>query len=224
MRQPVSCILVGVVLGACSHWPPVVETVADVNRLPPDQRDVRCIGCGEAEVAAIAARLRSLDYLFLNTKSPVTDSSISAIATIGTLRQLVVRDASRVSNAGISKLSGMTGLRELMLYDAAHVSDQGLLTLARSKGLSSLYISGAPAVTDEAIKELRGRMPDCSIRTDRDSEPATPPNKGMKLTKLSAAPAHGRLVWLSSRCRLMPAPSRQHAGTASQLIPGVGRT
>jgi hypothetical protein len=42
-----------------------------------------------------------------------------------------------------------------------------------------------------------------------------PPNKRMKLTKLSAAPLLGR------RCRLVPAPSRMHAGTASQLIRGV---
>ena len=39
-----------------------------------------------------------------------------------------------------------------------------------------------------------------------------------ELTKLSAA-------WLQERtCRLMPAPSRLDAGTASQLIPGVMRT
>ena len=42
-----------------------------------------------------------------------------------------------------------------------------------------------------------------------------PSNKGMKLTKLSAAPLQVR------RCRLMPAPSGLDAGTASQLIPGV---
>jgi hypothetical protein len=41
------------------------------------------------------------------------------------------------------------------------------------------------------------------------------PNKRMKLTKLSAAPFRGR------RCRLMPAPARSDAGTASQLIRGV---
>jgi hypothetical protein len=47
---------------------------------------------------------------------------------------------------------------------------------------------------------------------------ALPSNKGMKLTKLSAA-------WLPEwTCRLMPAPSRLDAGTASQLIPGVRRT
>jgi hypothetical protein len=51
-----------------------------------------------------------------------------------------------------------------------------------------------------------------------------PSNKGMKLTKLSAASEHGRLAWLSLRCRLMPAPARMDAGTASQLIPGVRQT
>jgi hypothetical protein len=45
-----------------------------------------------------------------------------------------------------------------------------------------------------------------------------PPNKRMKLTKLSAAP------WLVWRCRLMPAPAGLDAGTASQLIRGVLRT
>jgi hypothetical protein len=44
-------------------------------------------------------------------------------------------------------------------------------------------------------------------------------NKGMKLTKLSAA-------WLPAwTCRRMPAPANSmDAGTASQLIPGVRRT
>jgi hypothetical protein len=44
-----------------------------------------------------------------------------------------------------------------------------------------------------------------------------PPNKRMKLTKLSAA-------WLPEwTCRLMPAAARMDAGTASQLIRGVRR-
>ena len=45
-----------------------------------------------------------------------------------------------------------------------------------------------------------------------------PPNKRMKLTKLSPAPFRGR------RCRLMPALARSDAGTASQLMRRVRRT
>jgi hypothetical protein len=51
-----------------------------------------------------------------------------------------------------------------------------------------------------------------------------PPNKGMKLTKLSAAPTLAPQAALGRRCRLMPAPARMDAGTASQLIPGVRQT
>jgi hypothetical protein len=49
-------------------------------------------------------------------------------------------------------------------------------------------------------------------------------NKGMKLTKVSAAPTLAPQAALGRRCRRMPAPSRSGAGTASQLIPGVRRT
>ena len=52
----------------------------------------------------------------------------------------------------------------------------------------------------------------------REDTPRRRPNKGMKLTKLSAAPFRG------AKCRLMPAPAGLDAGTASQLIPGVRRT
>jgi hypothetical protein len=50
------------------------------------------------------------------------------------------------------------------------------------------------------------------------------PNKGMKLTKLSAAPTLAPQTALGRRRRRMPAQSRMDAGTASQLIPGVLRT
>ena len=45
-----------------------------------------------------------------------------------------------------------------------------------------------------------------------------PSEKGMKLTKLSAAPLRGRSV---ASC---PRRSTSDGGTASQLIPGVRRT
>jgi hypothetical protein len=49
-----------------------------------------------------------------------------------------------------------------------------------------------------------------------------PPNKGMKLTKLSAAATLTPQAALGRRCRRMPAPvSGMDAGTASQPMPGV---
>ena len=56
------------------------------------------------------------------------------------------------------------------------------------------------------------------VLTSAQDAGSVPPNKRMKLTKLSAAP------WLVWRRRLMPAPAGMDAGTASQLIRGVLRT
>jgi hypothetical protein len=51
---------------------------------------------------------------------------------------------------------------------------------------------------------------------------AGPSNKGMKLTKLSAAPTLAPQAPLGRSCRRMPAQANgMDAGTASQLIPGV---
>ena len=63
-----------------------------------------------------------------------------------------------------------------------------------------------------------------AFRNDEDLR-TTPSNKGMKLTKLSAAPTLAPQAALSRRRRRMPAPANgMDAGTASQLIPGVRPT
>ena len=51
-----------------------------------------------------------------------------------------------------------------------------------------------------------------------------PPNKAFKLTKLSPAPSLVLRARLGRRCRLVPAPTRIDAGTASQLNARVRRT
>ncbi len=61
-----------------------------------------------------------------------------------------------------------------------------------------------------------------SKATDHEGLIGEPPNKGMKLTKLSAAPTLAPQAALGRRCRRMPARANgMDAGTASQLIPGV---
>jgi hypothetical protein len=51
------------------------------------------------------------------------------------------------------------------------------------------------------------------------------PNKGMKLTRLSAVPTVAPQAALGRRCRRMPAPANgMDTGTASQPIPGVRPT
>ena len=75
-----------------TSWPPVVTTVKDIKALPADTTSVRGIGVGDAEVRAVAERLKSLDYLYLNSKSPITDSGAAAISDLASLRQLVIEN------------------------------------------------------------------------------------------------------------------------------------
>jgi hypothetical protein len=94
----------------------------------------------------------------------------------------------------------------------AGLGGEARLDRLRMAAMCSVGIAGGALV--------RGHR--CSVATERPRQTGVttrpPPNKGMKLTKLSAA-------WLAEwTCRLMPAPTRSDAGTASQLIPGVMRT
>ena len=94
----------------------------------------------------------------------------------------------------------------------AGLGGEARLDRLRIAAMCSVGIAGGALVRDHR----------CSVATERPRQTGVatrpPPNKGMKLTKLSAA-------WFPEwTCRLMPAPTRSDAGTASQLIPGVRLT
>jgi hypothetical protein len=168
-------VLVVTMLACRGHWPPVVSTVRDIENLPVMQRDLRCIKCGEAEAAAIARRLQHLEYAYFNTTSMVTDRSVLALASITSLRQLVITDASRLSDASLSTLSKLSNLRELILDSASGISDVGMEELAESHTLERIYLSDAPNVTGRGIQQFRSKLPGCIIRvTERVVAPPNP--------------------------------------------------
>ena len=95
----------------------------------------------------------------------------------------------------------------------------------RPSHLSTLGVGSSSLDRGCAVTEGVLEASDMRVRLQRHARGAgrlriitEPSNKRMKLTKLSPAPFRGR------RCRLMPAVARLDAGTASQLIRGVGRT
>jgi hypothetical protein len=109
---------------------------------------------------------------------------------------------------GIASLFSDTMLRCVVPGWIDDAIDCATLTLRRSHRLA------------QALPFPRRSSPGVALLTEPTIWGATtrPSNKGMQLTKLSAAPLH------ESKCRLMPAPSHSYAGTASQLIPGVRPT
>jgi len=163
-RLALSLAIAGIL--ACADWPPPIESVAQIEALPLGQREVRCISCGDPEVLALARRLKSIEYVYLNQSCTVTDSTVMALAELRSLRQLVVNDASRLSDAGLLALAASPSLRELMLYDASEISGNGLLAFKQSSGLERLYVSGVVHLEKRVVDELRASLPGCIIRVE----------------------------------------------------------
>jgi len=75
-----------------------------------------------------------------------------------------------------------------------------------------------------AARSLRVRVVVLRQRVNSCRRRKKPSNKAFKLTKLSPAPSLERQERLDRRRRLVPAPTRADAGTASQLNASVRPT
>ena len=74
----------------------------------------------------------------------------------------------------------------------------------------------SPRPTDEDLRQVAERVQlafaKATMRRSGSARPAAPSNKGMKLTKLSAAPTLAPQAALGRRCRRMPAPATAGRG------------
>jgi hypothetical protein len=147
--------------GCTSHWPPAVETKAEIESLPTSQPDIRAIGIGDQELQLIAERFPRLNYLYLNSRSKISDRGISHLAKSSKLRQIVVQDGERISDRGIAVLSELPSLRELIITNAPSVTDVSLVALGKKKEMKILYFFKCPALSDSAKAELKRALPNC---------------------------------------------------------------
>jgi hypothetical protein len=63
-------------LSGCGHWPPIVETKSDIERLPASERSVRARGLTDGDISSLA-RLRQLRILDFSGGHAVKPASIS---------------------------------------------------------------------------------------------------------------------------------------------------
>jgi len=157
----------------------------------------------------------------------------TASQLIRSVRPTGARDGREM--LGIAREAELSGYVLMATWHASSAPDRrhagpAHLLWSRTAGDGSPALKGKPIFTGHGLPAKEGgpvaRVPgedmleSSTLRTAPGRPPwltVSRPNKGMKLTKLSAA-------WLPAwTCRLMPAPSRSDAGTASQLIPGVTR-
>ncbi|WP_146440399.1 leucine-rich repeat domain-containing protein [Crateriforma conspicua] len=138
--------------------------MSDIEQLPRTQRDVRGINIGEPEIMLITNRFASLDYLFLNSDSTVTDTSAIAIGKLPELRQLVINDGSQLTDTGLSAIADMVSIRELIIDNGQNLTDSSLDSLAQNGRLKLLYLNGCPKLTLERKTRLTEQLPNCKIR------------------------------------------------------------
>ena len=152
------------VLSACSDWPPAVRNSKEIVALPSNTKAIRGIAITDKEVSDIVQRFSDLDYIYLNSKSKVTDNSIGTMASLKCLRQIVIEDCSLITDDGLKFFQSYPALRELILKDGIQLSNRGLQQLAELKKLQLLYISNWTKIQPSDLDKLRKALPQCTIK------------------------------------------------------------
>ena len=85
-----------------SDWEPPVTTKEDIERLPNNQKAVRCIDIRDLQLLAAVEHLTQLDFLYVNTKSVITDQGVAGLRRLKYLRQVVLMNCSLITDDGMS--------------------------------------------------------------------------------------------------------------------------
>lgn len=153
-----------VLLSSCSHWPPAVGSVQEIEQLPTSQTDLRAIGIGEFELRLIGERFPKLDYLFLNSDSHVTDEGLAPIARLKHLQKVVIESGSNLSDASIAALASMPVMTELIVSNGTLLTDDLLVSLGTRSNLSLLFLIDCPLFHSQAKQELKRQLATCDVR------------------------------------------------------------
>lgn len=153
-------------VGCGSHWPPAVTTVAEIERLPETQRDIRGIDIGDVELKLIVERFPRLTYVFLNSKSAVTDDGVKGLSTLRELRQIVIVNATELSDASICSLAAAPALTRLIVENGTKLTDASIDALSENENFQILYVTQCPRITAEAKERARRRLPTCEFLFD----------------------------------------------------------
>jgi hypothetical protein len=144
-----------------SDWEPPVTTKEDIERLPKHQNSVRCIDIGDLQMLTVGEHLAQLEFLYINTKSTITDEGIVALRSLKHLRQVVLMNCSLLTDDGLNVFGEMTSLTELMMDGGTLITDEGLWHLSGNRNFRTISFSHFPRVTNAGVQRLRQSLPGC---------------------------------------------------------------
>lgn len=159
VRQ-ISTIAAIILLSACGHWPPVVKTQRDVERLPSTEPGVRARGLSDADIPSLE-RLRDLNNLDFAggcavEKARITDAGLARLAKLDLpkLDTLALGYCDTITDAGLEYVRQMHTVTQLLLMGCPRITDAGLPKLLTMKRLKYLDLRGCPGITDRGLEYL----------------------------------------------------------------------
>jgi hypothetical protein len=145
-----------------SDWEPPVTTNEDVERLPKSQKSIRCIDIEDLQLLGVAEHLTQLEFLYVNSKSTITDRGVVALRRLKYLRQVVLMNCSLITDDGLNVFGDMSSLMELVMDRGSLITDEGLIHLSRNKKLREIGFSRFPRVTKAGVQRLQHSLPNCN--------------------------------------------------------------
>lgn len=107
-----------------------VETVADIERLPADARAVLVLGLNDDMLAALS-RHDSLETIYSDGNSQVTDRGVQAVARLAGLRDLDLEWSEAITDRALAHLETVPHLRWVDLTGCSGVTAAGMESLRR---------------------------------------------------------------------------------------------
>lgn len=188
-------MLLAITVG-CGHYPPPVNSAADVRKVPISEKSIRTRGLSDGDIPSLA-RLRGLTYISFSAgmaveRAEITDAGLKTLAHVDLphLDTLDLGWCDNITDAGVAHVCKMKSLRTLLLWacpgitdDVAEelvntdltyldlrgcpgITDRGLEALAAKTDWQHFELGGEPNITAQGIAKLQAALPNAEINKD----------------------------------------------------------
>ena len=147
----------------CGEWPPIVNTQADIHRLPETTVSVRARGLRDEYIPALG-RLKRLNYLdfaggMAVEDAPITDVGLQHLSklSLSELDTLELGYCKHITDAGLAHVGQIKTVTTLQLSACPKITDAGLPELLKMERLTYLDLRGCQKITDAGLLELAAK-------------------------------------------------------------------
>ena len=160
-KSPAILALIALIfLSGCGHWPPVVNSKRDVERLHVTEPSVRARSLRDSDVPSLGRLhdLRTLDFRggVLATEMHLTDEGLAQVSSLDLprLEALTFGCSAKITDAGLAHIAQMHTVTYLSFTACPRITDAGLPQLLTMTNLTDLDLRGCSGITSQGIQRL----------------------------------------------------------------------